>query len=90
MTLQIFRNGYDYDNCVQGGATVEFYETTLNGYDYVMHGPNPFRYINGLGEKREINPMDIDRVIHTRDNITIILALDSYTENTPWDDMLGN
>ena len=88
MTLQIFKNGYDYENCVAGGASVEFYETTLNGYEYVMHGPNPFRFINGLGERLEINPMDIERVIRTRDDVTVILNADSYTTATPWDEIL--
>lgn len=89
ITLQIFKNGYDYENCIKGDS-VEFYETTLNGYAYVMHGPEPFKFINGLGERLEINPMDIDRVIRTRDNITIILNADSYTTATPWSEILIN
>lgn len=90
MTLQIFKNGYDYEKCIESGEAVEFYETTLNGYSYVMHGPEPFKFINGLGERLEINPMDIDRVIRSRDNITIILNVDSYTTATPWSEILIN
>lgn len=90
MTLQIFKNGYDYDNLVEAGASVEYYETTLNGYSYVMNGPEPFKFVNGLGERLEINPFDIERVIRTSNNITIILDTDSYTKATPWNEILIN
>lgn len=90
MTLEIFKNYDDYEKGVIGGNAVEFYETTLNGYDYVMNGPNPFRYVNGLNEKREINPMNIDRVIRTRDCVSVILNLDSYASAAPWDEILDN
>lgn len=89
MELNIFRNVYDYDKVVRNGSSAEYYVTSLNGYAYVMNGQNPFKYINGLGEKREINPMDIDRVIRTRDCVTVILNLDSYTSATPWDEILN-
>lgn len=88
MTLQVFKNGYDYENVVEAGASVAYYETTLNGYSYVMHGAEPFKFVNGLGERLEINPMDIERVIRTSNNITIILDTDSYTKDTPWNDIL--
>lgn len=90
MELQIFKNEDDYDVTIKGGP-IDYYVTSLNGYDYVMHGPNPFRYINGLGEKHEINPMDIDKVIRTRDTVTVILNLDSMASaNVTWDEILYN
>lgn len=89
MELNIFKNEDDYNKVVMNGVSAEYYVTSLNGYDYVMHGPNPFRYVNGLGEKHEINPMDIDRVIRTRDTVTVILNLDSLT-NTTWDEILSD
>lgn len=89
MELQIFKNDDDYNKVVMNGGSAEYYVTTLNSYDYVMHGPNPFRYINGLDEKQEINPMNIDRVIRTRDTVTVILNLDSMaSENVTWDEIL--
>lgn len=88
MELNIFKNEDDYNVVIKGGP-IDYYVTTLNGYAYVMNGPNPFRYINGLGEKREINPMNIDRVIRTRDCVTVILNLDSLT-NTTWDEILND
>ena len=91
MELQIFKNDNDYAELVRNGGNTDYYVTTLNGFDYVMHGPNPFRYINGLGEKHEINPMDIDKVIRTRDTVTIILNLDSMASaNTTWDEILSD
>ena len=90
MELQIFKNDNDYNKGVIYGNSTEYYVTTLNGYDYVMNGPNPFRYINGLGEKRSINPMNIDHVIRTRDTVIVILNLDAYAHNIIWDDILGD
>lgn len=90
MELQIFKNEDDYNVVIKGGS-IDYYITTLNGYDYVMNGPNPFRYINGLNEKREISPMDIAKVIRTRDCVTVILNLDSMSsENVTWDEILYN
>lgn len=86
--LQIFRNEDDYNKVVKAGGSVDYYVTTLNGYEYVMHGPLPFKFINGLNEKYEINPLDIDLVLRTRDSVVIILNLDSEC-NTTWDEILN-
>lgn len=89
MELQIFRDEDDYNKVVMNGASAEYYVTTLNGYDYVMHGSNPFRYLNGLNEKHEINPINIDRVIRTRDTVIVILNLDSIDkEIMTWHEIL--
>lgn len=91
MTLEIFKNEDDYNKVVMNGGSADYYVTSLNGYDYVMNGPNPFRYLNGLNEKREINPMDIDKVIRTRDTVIVILNLDSMaSENVTWDEILSD
>lgn len=89
MELQIYKNEDDYNEAVRNNANIDYYVTTLNGYEYIMHRGNPFRYINGLGEKRSINPMDIARVIRTRDCITIILDLDTIVSNNlTWNEIL--
>lgn len=87
MELQIFKNEDDYNKVVKTGGSVDYYITTLNGYEYVMHGPLPFRFINGLNEEYEINNLDIDHVIRTRDTVVIILNLDSQCA-APWKEIL--
>ena len=90
MKLYIFRSENDYNEAIRNNANVDYYVTTLNGYEYIMHRGNPFRYINGLGEKRSINPMDIARVIPARDCVTIILDSDATdSNNLTWNDILN-
>ena len=93
MELNIFKSEDDYNEVLrnEGHTDIDYYITTLNGYEYLMNRGNPFKYVNGLGEKRSINPMDIDRVIRTRDCVTIILNIDSIASNNiTWNEILNN
>lgn len=88
--LEIFKNEDAYYDLLRTGKSVEYYVTTLNGYEYVMYGTKPFSFINGLGEKRSINSMDIAKVIHTRDVVTVILNLDSIaSKSVTWDEIVN-
>ena len=85
--LNVYKNQEDYERAVIGGAAVKVYVTTISDFSYVQHGPLPFKYVNGFG-KHEINPMDIDRVTITANNVTVILNLDSQSA-LPWEDFIG-
>lgn len=90
MELHIYRSEDDYNALLRHGAPVDYYVTTLNGYEYIMNRGNPFRFINGLGEKRSINPMDISRVLRTQDGVTIILNIDTIaSKNITWNEILN-
>lgn len=93
MELHIFKNEDDYNEVGRNNPDIDYYVTTLKGYDYVIHGLYPFRYVNGLGEKHAINPMDIAKVMRTRDCVTVILNLDFYTRETSqetWNEILNS
>ncbi len=90
MELQIFKNYDDYENVVKNGAIVDYYVTTLNGYDYVMNGQSSFRYINWLNEKHGIYGLYINKVLRTRNSVTVILNLDSCATNFDWNEILND
>lgn len=90
MELHIYKNENDYNALLRHGAPVDYYVTTLNGYEYIMNRGNPFKFINGLGEKRSINPMDISRVLRTQDGVTIILNIDTIaSKDITWNEILN-
>ena len=88
MEIQIFKNDDDYDLAVKSGASISYYTATISGYEYVMHGPLPFKFLTVFGERFTISPLDISNVIRTRDCVTVILNLDSMC-NATWADILN-
>ena len=89
MELRIFKNEDDYIEAVRNEELVNCYRVTVTGYEYTMD--KPFSYIDSLGEKHSISPVDIAMVGRTRKIITVILNIDPAASNyASWNDIIVN
>ena len=89
MELRIYKNEDDYNKAVRNGELVNCYRSTVSAYEYTMHETSPFSYIDSLGEKHSICPVDIAMVGYSDKIITVILNIDPAASSyVSWDDII--
>ena len=91
MELRIFKNADDYNKAIRTEELVNCYSATILGYEYTMNETktSPFSYIDSLGEKHSISPVDVAMVGCSNNIITVILNIDPVASNyVSWNDII--
>ena len=89
MELRIFKNEDDYNKVVRNEELTKCYRATISDYEYTMNETSPFSYIDILGEKHSICPVDIAMVGRKDNIITVILSVDPAVSNyVSWNDII--
>lgn len=89
MELRIYKNEDDYNKAVRNEELVNCYRTTVSAYEYTMHESSPFSYIDSLGEKHSICPVDIAMVGCSHNIITVILNIAPEASSyVSWNDII--